>query len=499
MSSSSCYDELEFERLYARLQHVEGNAFFCVVANSSCQDDVLEKMQELFLVGSTQVVDYREISGTRRFSSDFLQSMIGNDIRIVFLANFQLACGDLTDEEFFQTLNLSRDALAELPCALVFMMPLYFRIQLARYAPDFNSFFLSVTYLSSQENLAPDTSINDAPSEYSEAKEHLLEYYKDKYGTINKHDSKQAFIALMKTLELNASNRSLHARENARLYGEFQKLMPLYQYDDDVSESIIAFIFLSQGDYAKALEWYEKALEAREEALGKEHPDTAAACNNVALVYDHQGNYAKALEWYLKALTIKEKVLGKEHPDTADTYNNMAVVYDHQGDYARALEWYGKALTARERTFGKEHPETADTYNNMAVVYSRKGDYAKALEWFEKALAVYESVLGKEHPDTAATYNNMAVVYSHQGDNAKALEWFEKALAIKEKTLGKEHPDTAATYNNIAGVYNDQGDYARALEWFDMVLKVREKTLGKEHPDTAATRKMVQELQDKIV
>jgi tetratricopeptide (TPR) repeat protein len=45
------------------------------------------------------------------------------------------------------------------------------------------------------------------------------------------------------------------------------------------------------------------------------------------MVYYNQGDYEKALEWVQKALEIREKVLGKENPDTAMTYNNIAGVY----------------------------------------------------------------------------------------------------------------------------------------------------------------------------
>ena len=164
-----------------------------------------------------------------------------------------------------------------------------------------------------------------------------------------------------------------------------------------------------------------------------------------------QGDYAKALEYYGKALAIRERVLGTEHPSTATTYNNIAGVYQAQGDYAKALEYYGKALAISERVLGTEHPYTAATYNNIAGVYRAQGDYAKALEYYGKALAISERVLGPEHPDTATTYNNIAWVYSAQGDYAKALEYYGKALAIRERVLGKEHPDTATTYNNMAG------------------------------------------------
>ncbi len=60
--------------------------------------------------------------------------------------------------------------------------------------------------------------------------------------------------------------------------------------------------------------------------MGKDHPDTAITYNNIALVYHAQGEYGKALEWFQKALEISEKMLGKEHPTTTIIADNMQFV-----------------------------------------------------------------------------------------------------------------------------------------------------------------------------
>ena len=219
----------------------------------------------------------------------------------------------------------------------------------------------------------------------------------------------------------------------------------------------IAGVCIAQGDYFKAWECYQKALEIQVKILGSDHPDTAATYNNIALVYQAQGDYVRALKFYQNALEIREKVHGKEHPDTAMTYNNIAGVYQAQGKYDEALGLYCKALVIREKVLGKEHPDTVTTYNNIAGAYQDQGKYDEALEFYRKALGIREKVLGKEHPDTATTYNNIAVVYQDQGKYDEALEFYRKDLEISEKVLGKEHPDTATTYNNIAGVYYVQG------------------------------------------
>jgi tetratricopeptide (TPR) repeat protein len=58
-----------------------------------------------------------------------------------------------------------------------------------------------------------------------------------------------------------------------------------------------------------------------------DHPDTLTTVNNMALVYESQGDYSKALEWYDRALAGKERSLGRDHPSTLTTVNNMASVY----------------------------------------------------------------------------------------------------------------------------------------------------------------------------
>jgi len=481
------YDELEFEHLHQRLRKQQGNAFFCVTVNPVfSQAEIAKRMCEFFPDDTVQIIDFnKKHENYERFSSDFLRFSIREGASIVFLVNFQSASGEIPDIEFFQALNQSRDVLAQLPVVLVFMMPLYFRIQIARNAPDFNSFF---GYRADFAAETQHTVMQAEPSEqFSVTKSELLNYYKRRYITLTNHESKEAFETILNILKLNASVRTLFFVDLNRFYEAFVKLLPLYQNEYNDLHSDIAYVFNSQGDYAKALEWYLKALDINEKILGNEHPDTATTYNNIASVYNDLGAYKEALEWYKKALDIDEKVLGKEHPYTATTYSNIAKVYHGQGDYKKALDLDMKALDIREKVLGKEHFSTAITYNNIACAYNNRGDHKEALEWHQKALNINEKVFGKEHPYTATTYSNIASVYYNQGDYKEALKWYKKALDIDEKVLGKEHPYTARTYNNIASVYYNQGEYKKALDLYQNALDIRKKVLGEEHPDTAKT------------
>ena len=48
-----------------------------------------------------------------------------------------------------------------------------------------------------------------------------------------------------------------------------------------------------------------------------------------SIVYSLQGDYLKALVWYEKALTIIEKVLGKEHSNTLIVLKNVENIKNH--------------------------------------------------------------------------------------------------------------------------------------------------------------------------
>ena len=72
----------------------------------------------------------------------------------------------------------------------------------------------------------------------------------------------------------------------------------------------------AQGNLAGARKLQEQALEARAVRLGKEHPDTLRAMNNLAGTLYAQGDRVEARKLQELVLEARAEVLGKEHPDT---------------------------------------------------------------------------------------------------------------------------------------------------------------------------------------
>nr|WP_133121524.1 tetratricopeptide repeat protein [Raineya orbicola] len=80
---------------------------------------------------------------------------------------------------------------------------------------------------------------------------------------------------------------------------------------------------LNEDKYSEAKPILEKALKQAETEFGKEHPDYATACNNLAGVYENQGRYAEAENLYKEAQSIYAKNSAKNTP----TMPTLAIIW----------------------------------------------------------------------------------------------------------------------------------------------------------------------------
>jgi len=464
------FDELEVEELYERLLYQQGNAFFCITMETpALHVELAEKMCKRFPAGEVQIIDFSKIGV--RYSSVLVQSLIEDDVKYVFLANFQLANGHGVDDAmFFQILNFSRDALAELPVVLVFMMPMYFRVQIAQGAPDFNSFFVyRADFVGGRGDVKrPELSWS---ANYSEANRQLFEYYIKRYNSMTELDSRQAFDTLTMILALNNTVCMLSSIEQARFYENFRRLLPKYMDEPDIELRNIAEVFLGQADYDIAREWYLKELSAIEKIPSKNYHKIVNAYNGIALTYDCQRDHNSALEWFYKVRSIVEEVYGEEHEYTATFYVNIAAVYRNQGDYDNSLEFNLKALSVSEKLSNKEDSIiNAVSCNNIALTYGYKKDYPNTLEWLYKALDNFITVQGEEHPNTATCYSNIAWVYMQQGNYVNSLELYLKSYTTHLRKLGNSHHSTRATRRGLELTYQAAALPEQFEEWLEKSL-----------------------------
>ncbi len=247
---------------------------------------------------------------------------------------------------------------------------------------------------------------------------------------------------------------------------------------------IVGINYRGAGEPKKAIEFLERAVQLRSQALGRDHADTLNAMNSLAVGYSADGKLELALQLHEKTLRDRKTKLGPEHPDTLTSMNNLALAYLAAGKLNIALPLFEQTLKLMKTTLGPEHAVTLRSMNNLAGAYKDAGKLEMALTLLRETLRLQTLNLGVEHRDTLRTMNGLAEAYHAAGKLELALPILEKTLDLRRATLGSNHPETLGSMNNLAGAYKDAGKLDLAPPLFEENLNLVKAKLGFDHPDT---------------
>jgi CHAT domain-containing protein/Flp pilus assembly protein TadD len=264
-----------------------------------------------------------------------------------------------------------------------------------------------------------------------------------------------------------------------------EKALPRGHPDIGTSLNNLAVLYEAQGRFAESELLKKRALEIWKKALPAGHPTIALALNNLAGLYQAQGRLAEAEPLFKRALESMEKALPAGHPAIAQTLNNLAALYKVQGRLAEAEPLFKRALESMEKALPAGHPAIAQSLNNLAAIYEGQARYAEAEPLFKRALQMREKVLPAGHPDIATSLIWLGNLYRVQGRLVEAEPFYKRALETYVKALPVGHPDIATSLNNLAATYEAQARYAEAEPLLKRALQMREKALPASHPDIA--------------
>lgn len=249
--------------------------------------------------------------------------------------------------------------------------------------------------------------------------------------------------------------------------------------------------YYKNGDYSKAIELYTKELNLIRMMNGENNSDYATALNHLANCYSDIGDYPHAMEYGTKALEIRESVLGENHPDCAETLSNLTTYCNYLNDYPRAIEYGTKALEIRKSVLGEKHPDYATSLNNLAYSYYGTNNYIKAIDLGTKAIEIEIKDSSEKSNNYAIFLNNLALYYSFDGNNSKAIELCSKALETCKSIRGEISEEYSASLANLALYYYFMGDYLMAKKLGIDALNIQEKLTGDKHPHYMATLRFV--------
>lgn len=281
-----------------------------------------------------------------------------------------------------------------------------------------------------------------------------------------------------------------------------------YSFGQGRSYNLKGIANAERGEFAKALEAYQKALTPLGTAkafleLGKVH-------NNIGNLYNHQGRMQEASEHYFKAIQYFEQL---EHPIVFALYNNLAVALKKLKQLDKAMHYCQVGLS---RIRGSNDSITlTNLLTTMGDAYIESGNVAKSLPFSQEAMVVSREIgynagmvvacmnIGEYHSyfrryDSALFYlreagglaNNLGdPVYIEEAYYALAkvyfaLKQYEKAYSslVRSLEVGSQLNDQehlAKTYNLLSDYYVVKRQYAKGLEAFRQ-SKIHEDSLRNE-------------------
>jgi serine/threonine protein kinase len=161
-------------------------------------------------------------------------------------------------------------------------------------------------------------------------------------------------------------------RQSAEVTFGIQHLYVLYMTED------IGHILIARGDTAAAAADWGKLYEARQTALGHEHPATLLAGSYYAWSLAQAGRLQEAIQVREQDLRACERVMGPANPMAIFHVMALGTYYDLAGQPERGEAFARRALGLAQQEFGEDDNVTARCRERLRRILQHRGKVQEA-------------------------------------------------------------------------------------------------------------------------
>ena len=204
--------------------------------------------------------------------------------------------------------------------------------------------------------------------------------------------------------------------------GDFEGLVSTYNN--------IGHVYSEMGNDAKALEFFERALEYQQKTGLKK--DLGIVLNNVGHVNFRSGNFDIALTFFYQALEVN--IQDGDERGIGASKSNIGTVYRSLGEYQKALDYHLEALLEGEKFNDKYGVIT--TLRSVAEDYIQLNNLNKSIEYAIRSLKLAQEIgsLGEEK-NTAGL---LAVIYENTGQFKESAKYHKLESRLKDSLFSNE-------------------------------------------------------------
>lgn len=242
----------------------------------------------------------------------------------------------------------------------------------------------------------------------------------------------------------------------------------------------IGWLYQSSGEYAKAVEFYTRALT--ESRTRGDKQGESSALRKLAVWHMDKCDDNKALELLTKCLDIdrdREHLMGHRYNLACD-YFDMGLVFRNKDELGTAKDFYRKSMQVFERL--RLRHEKSDYYFNVGEILLLEKQYQLTLENYLRGLQLDLSV--GDLTAVAADYEMIGELYAEMEQGDRAEEYFLKALRVVEGLQAK--PVLASVCYDLGVLYKKNNAKARARPYLE---RARDLYHAMGVPDAAEAQK----------
>jgi CHAT domain-containing protein/Tfp pilus assembly protein PilF len=242
-----------------------------------------------------------------------------------------------------------------------------------------------------------------------------------------------------------------------------KKVIAIYGEDHPASSTFnnnIGLSYQNLGNQEQALSYFLIALK---KSKNKESEGYATRLENLAFSYVSLGEFEKAENIYDEALNIWNKHLNINHKNYGRLLNNVGKLYRKTGNYKKAKQLFKVALDNFLQNFDKNHSRYGYMLNDYASMLLELDQEDEAIELMKDNLqiAIDNNIIDTE--DFYGRQHNLAKAYNRNEQYIEAKPLLESAVENIPRILGKEHPKYGEMLKSLSDTYIGLGEVENAV------------------------------------
>ena len=193
------------------------------------------------------------------------------------------------------------------------------------------------------------------------------------------------------------------------------------------------------------------------------------------------GDFAHAIEQYEKALAIRQKEFGPTHSDTLEAIGSAAWLYVVMGRSQMAESLLPNAIAWIEST---PHPVSRgeiDVLFAQAKLLIQVDRAEEALPYAQRAMDIARQTLDPKSVKFHTALNHLAHATLQAGRCAEAEKLADESVRLARQYFGPEHGKTLNAEINRGGAYRRQGRFQDEVTIYLRVLPLLRRSFGTNH------------------